>query len=171
MRIGKKTRAKIKKGCEGAVTLFLCILMTPFLTLASALVEFSRYQQTAELVNELMDCSSLSVLANFDKYLEERFGLFGISQSCNINETYNKSITANSKLLGGNITLGGNIFAKGTLPLSEHNVLKTQLMDYSESTVLSEILLEDLKIKELLEKIDNLSAIKRISNVATAVGD
>ncbi len=171
MRIGKKTRAKIKKGCEGAVTLFLCIMMTPFLTLASALVEFSRYQQTAELVNELMDCSSLSVLANFDKYLEERFGLFGISQSCNINETYNKSITANSKLLGGNITLGGNISANGTLPLSEHNVLKTQLMDYSESTVLSEILLEDLKIKELLEKIDNLSAIKRISNVATAVGD
>lgn len=171
MRIGKKTRTKIKKGCEGAVTLFLCILMTPFLMLASALVEFSRYQETAELVNELMDCSTLSVLANFDEYLEERFGLFGIKQDCDINETYNKSMTANSKLLGKSITLGGDISAFGSLPLSDHSVLKTQLMDYSESTVLSEILLEDLNIKELLEKLDNLSAIERISNVATAVGD
>lgn len=171
MRIGKKTRTKIKKGCEGAITLFLCILMTPFLMLASALVEFSRYQETAELVNELMDCSALSVLANFDEYLEERFGLFGIKHDCNINETYNKSMTANSKLLGGSITLGGDVSALGSLPLSDHTVLKTQLMDYSESTVLSEIVLEDLKIKELIEKLDNLSAIERISNVATAVGD
>lgn len=171
MRMRKRTRVNIKKGCEGAITLFLCILMTPFLMLASALVEFSRYQETAELVNELMDCSALSVLANFDEYLEERFGLFGIKQNCDINETYNKSITANSKLMGGSISLSGEVSAMGSLPLSEHTVLKTQLMDYSESTVLSEILLEDLNIGELLKKLDNLSAIERISNVATAVGD
>lgn len=171
MRIGKKTKAKIKKGCEGAITLFLCILMTPFLMLASALVEFSRYQQAAELVNELMDCSALSVLANFDKYLEERFGLFGIKQDCDIAETYKTSIMANSGLMGKSISLNGEISAAGSVPLSDHNVLKTQLMDFSESTVLTEILLEDLNIGELLEKLDNLSAIKRISNVATAVGD
>lgn len=172
MHIKKRTKNKIKKFCQGSISLFLCLLITPFMTLGLALTEFVRYQQTAELAYELMDSSALSVLANFDEYLERRFGIFGLSNQCNADETYKNIIGKNKAMLGKSITIDDNYLkASPSAPLSETDVLKAQLLDFSENTVMIEILLEDLQIKELLEKINNLGVIEKISNVSTAVGD
>ena len=172
MHIKKRTKNKIRKFCQGSISLFLCLLITPFMTLGLALTEFVRYQQTAELACELMDSSALSVLANFDKYLEERFGIFGLSNQCNADEVYKSIIGKNKAMLGKSVTIDDNrLKASLSAPLSETDVLKAQLLDFSENTVMIEILLEDLQIKELLEKINNLGVIEKISNVSTAVGD
>lgn len=86
MKLFKK-RKKVHKyinGSKGVVSLFLCLLMTPVLSVASALVEFSRYQNTESVFQEVMDCASLSTMANYDAYLQKRFGLFAVSQDCDI---------------------------------------------------------------------------------------
>ncbi len=154
----KKTKCKIINGTKGVISLFLCLLMTPILTVASALIEFSRYQNTESIFQEVMDCSSLSTMANYDEYLQERFGLFAISQDCNINDTYKNSLLKNSKVMEG-MSLGDVITANGTLPLSENDVIKRQVLDFSESTVLTEIILEDLNLQQLLDELDKLMAI------------
>ncbi|MBQ4103295.1 MAG: hypothetical protein IJC90_02425 [Clostridia bacterium] len=43
--VKKSTKEKIKKGVNGSISIFLCILITPFLSIALGLVEYARYQQ------------------------------------------------------------------------------------------------------------------------------
>lgn len=154
----KKRKYKYINGTKGVISLFLCLLMTPVLTVASALIEFSRYQNTESVFQEVMDTASLSTMANYDKYLQERFGLFAISQDCNISETYKNSLTKNSLVMEG-MSLGNDITANGTLPLSQNDIIKRQVLDFSESTVLTEIILEDLQLQTLLDELDKLMAI------------
>lgn len=177
MRFRKKHKYKYINGCRGVISLFLCLVMTPILTLAAALVEFSRYQGSIEILQEAMNCSSLSTLSNYDKYIQDRFGLFTIKQDCDVKSTYNSTFVQNSKLLDKGITVNStNAF--GTLPLSDIKVLESQVADYSESTVLTEIMLDDLKLQDLLDKLNNLSSLKnvldtinKLYNLATSIKD
>lgn len=166
----KQKKHKYINGTKGVISLFLCIVLVPFLTVASVLIELSRYQGTAETVQETMDCSSLSTLANYDKYLQERFGLFALSQNCDINKTFNKSFNDNVSLLGKGVTVNG-ASANGTLPFSNRDILKAQVLDFSESTVLTEILLDDLNLEQLLNKLNELKGLEILANVTSKVSD
>lgn len=163
----KKRKYKYINGVQGVISLFLCLLMTPFLMIASALIEFSRYQNVEEIFGEVMDASSLSVMANYDKYLQERFGLFAVSQDCDINETYKNLMLKNSAVMEG-ISIGDNINASGMLPLSQPEAMKRQILDFSESTVLTEIILEDLNLQTLLDELDKLMNIGGLLDTLSA---
>lgn len=172
MKLFKK-RKKVHKyinGGKGVVSLFLCLLMTPVLSVASALVEFSRYQNTESVFQEVMDCASLSTMANYDAYLQERFGLFAVSQDCDIGAVYGDSLRKNSAVMEG-VSLGDEITAGGTLPLSETGVIKRQILDFSESTVLTEIILEDLHLQDLLDELDKLMNISGMLDVLNSMSD
>ncbi|MBQ8802268.1 MAG: hypothetical protein IJZ53_01345 [Tyzzerella sp.] len=162
----KKRKHKYINGTKGVISIFLCLIMTPVLSLASVLIEFSRYQNTEAIFQEVMDCASLSTMANYDSYLEERFGLFAVSQDCNINETYKNSLLQNSLVMEG-ITLGTDITATGMLPLSDTDIIKRQILDFSESTVLTEIILEDLQLQALLDELDKIMAIGGLTQTLT----
>lgn len=172
MKLFKK-RKKVHKyinGGKGVVSLFLCLIMTPVLSVASALVEFSRYQNTESVFQEVMDCASLSTMANYDAYLQERFGLFAVSQDCDIGAVYGDSLRKNSAVMEG-VSLGDEITAGGTLPLSETGVIKRQILDFSESTVLTEIILEDLHLQDLLDELDKLMNISGMLDVLNSMSD
>ena len=172
MKLFKK-RKKVHKyinGSKGVVSLFLCLLMTPVLSVASALVEFSRYQNTESVFQEVMDCASLSTMANYDAYLQKRFGLFAVSQDCDIGAVYGDSLRKNSAVMEG-VSLGDEITAGGTLPLSETGVIKRQILDFSESTVLTEIILEDLHLQDLLDELDKLMNISGMLDVLDSMSD
>ena len=172
MKLFKK-RKKVHKyinGGKGVVSLFLCLLMTPVLSVASALVEFSRYQNTESVFQEVMDCASLSTMANYDAYLQKRFGLFAVSQDCDIGAVYGDSLRKNSAVMEG-VSLGDEITAGGTLPLSETGVIKRQILDFSESTVLTEIILEDLHLQDLLDELDKLMNISGMLDVLNSMSD
>lgn len=167
MQLFKKRRKyKYINGSKGVISLFLCLIMTPVLTLASALIEFSRYQNTESVCQEVMDCASLSTLANYDSYLEERFGLFAFSQDKNMQDIYKKSLLQNSGVMEG-ISLGNDITTEGIYPLSDTDVIKRQILDFSESTVLTDIVLEDLQLQTLLEELDKLMAIGGLMDTLT----
>ena len=172
MKLFKK-RKKVHKyinGGKGVVSLFLCLIMTPVLSVASALVEFSRYQNTESVFQEVMDCASLSTMAHYDAYLQERFGLFAVSQDCDIGAVYGDSLRKNSAVMEG-VSLGDEITAGGTLPLSETDVIKRQILDFSESTVLTEIILEDLHLQDLLDELDKLMNISGMLDVLNSMSD
>ena len=175
MFLRKRTKLKVIRCCKGVVSLFLCILLTPFLTIASALIEFSRYQGTVEVLQEVMDLSALSTLAEFDDYLAKRFGLFAVSQSKDINDTYSSNFKSNVSLLGKGVTVN-SANANGQLPLVDtgsdpnFDVLKAQLTDFSESTVLTEFFLNDVGIEDLLSTLfKSQTQLKNMADTAETV--
>lgn len=140
-------------GVKGAVSLLLAFVMTPMLTIALLLVESARYQNVVELVKEITGLSSFSTLANYDSMLEDRFGLMGISQQTDINQTFGQYMEENMHLLGNAADLG-TVTASGKLALSDTKVLKQQLLEYSELTVVAETVSEGLDLSKLLEKME-----------------
>lgn len=165
--IKKSLKKKILKSCKGALAIFLCVIFTPFLSIAYSLVEFSRMQGAAETAGEVADMSALSTLSNYDKYLQDRFGLLALSQDSkfNLQDEYNTYFNENVKMLGGAVDISNTeSTVSGKLPLSDTKVLKSQILDYSESTVLIDILNDDFNLEKLIDEINKFKGLTNISN-------
>ena len=85
-----KIKPKYIKKCKGLLSIFLCLIISPLLTLTGALIEYSRLQNSVETTKEIMDVSTSSTLSNYDEYLNERFGLLALSQDTNANSLYSE---------------------------------------------------------------------------------
>ena len=79
-RYWKFKHFKYINGIRGAISLFLAVIMTPFLTIAMALVETGRYNSAVSVLDEAMGISSTATLANYDEYLHKRWGLLAADQ-------------------------------------------------------------------------------------------
>ena len=164
-------------GTRGIISLFLALVMMPFLSLAVILVESARYQNAKQMVDELLDCVGLSTLAGYDAYLEERFGLLAISQETTPQETYERYLKENISALSNAFTYT-KTSVSGEFPLSENNantgVLNTQLLEFSEIIVLVEALEKGLDIEDLIEKLYEqlgLEELNKIAEATSAVAD
>jgi hypothetical protein len=71
MRIIKKT--------EGAISIFLCIILLAMMVLASVLVEGTRVKSAATQIDSALDSSVKSALANYNYLLKELYGLMALS--------------------------------------------------------------------------------------------
>ena len=91
---------KYINGARGAVSLLLVLTMSPLLSISLVLVESARYQDAIESMQEIIDISSFSALANYDSYLDERFGLLTISQDLDIDDSFNQYLEKNVNALG-----------------------------------------------------------------------
>ncbi|MBQ7132694.1 MAG: hypothetical protein IJO29_08980 [Oscillospiraceae bacterium] len=175
MNFFKKYKEKIKKSCQASISILLCIIITPVISIAGMLVEFSRYQSTINLLNELMDASALSVLADYDTYLKDRFGLYAISQEADISDAYVSYFGDNTALLGGSVSITDTATASGDLALSDIDIIKQQIVDYAESTDLMAFAMDDLNLDYLLEFLDGIAAgsdtLNNITNAAGTVSD
>lgn len=169
-----KTKSKHRKRVErtrGVISIFLCIVMSPLLTIASALVEAVRYQETAATVQEMINCSSLSTIADYDSYLQERFGLFAINQETDVKSSYNEYLSDMKSVVGKSAEISGNNKAKGQLPLSESQIMRNQIKDFSESSVMTDVLLDDFNLEELLEKLNKLKGLEKLSDTISGMAD
>lgn len=175
MNFFKKYKEKIKKSCQASISILLCIIITPVISIAGMLVEFSRYQSTINLLNELMDASALSVLADYDTYLKDRFGLYAVSQESDISDAYVSYFGDNTALLGGSVSITDTATASGDLALSDIDIIKQQIVDYAESTDLMAFAMDDLNLDYLLEFLDEIAAgsetLNNITNAAGKVSD
>lgn len=172
----KRIKRKLFKATQGAISLMLCILITPFLSMAGALIELSRYQSATELMQEVIDSSMLSVLADYDEYLEDRFGLFAVSQDTDMSETFNSYLTSNSEILGGAVnvdsaSLNGKFSLSTKGDSGNYEVLEAQVLDFSETSVITELVLENLKLQDLLDKLSDITGFSNITSIASNVKD
>lgn len=170
----KQIMKKIRKATKGAISLMLCILITPFLTMAGALIELSRYQMAAETLQEAIDSSMLSVLAEYDGFLEDRFALFAVSQDIDMTDEFNKYLVGNSGVLGqavkvNSASLDGKFSLSTNGSTGSYDVLQSQLLDFSETTVATEMVLKNLKLEELIEKLQAITGFGELSDLASKV--
>ncbi len=154
----------------------LCILITPFLSMAGALIELSRYQSATELMQEVIDSSMLSVLADYDEYLEDRFGLFAVSQDTDMSESFTSYLNSNSEILGGAVSvdsasLNGKFSLSAKGDSGDYDVLEAQVLDFSETSVITELVLENLKLQKLLDKLSDITGFSNITSIASNVKD
>jgi hypothetical protein len=170
LKTWKRYKQTIKKVSDGIISILLCLLLMPFLTIAASLIELSRYQQAKQTIDELINSSSLSQLAKFDEYIDERFGLLALAQGNEIETDFISELTANSAMLGKAATLNA-VSVLPSLPLSNQEVLKQQVLDFSETTVLSDILLEDLNFEDILDELSKLMGLEALKDMTGGVAD
>ncbi len=177
MKENKKYFRRIKKffrrfvnGKKGAISLFMAFLMTPIMSISLLLVETARYQNVVQLMNEVIDVSAFSELANFDPYIQKRFGLFSISQKMNLTTQFNDYLNENAKAVGSSVKIN-NSSATGTYALSDKDILKQQLIDSSDITVLTEVLYNGINADDLLKKLSDQLKLKGLNDTMKEMED
>ncbi|MCD8086231.1 MAG: DUF5702 domain-containing protein [Clostridiales bacterium] len=141
-------------GTKGAVSIFLAICMIPLLSISALLVESVRYQNAVELLQEILDSAGLSTIANYDSYLEERFGLLAVAQDTDITATMSEYINLNTNALGSSATVD-SVSANGAYALSDVDIFEQQILEYAEVSAPVKSLTENLNISEALTELQN----------------
>lgn len=170
MRSVRQEKHKFLNGTKGVISLLLCLVMCPFLTIALVLTESSRYQQAIETLNEVNNSAAMSTLGNTDEYLKDRFGLLATSQEGSVDATFQKYLQSNWGVLGAGATLNsGSVDFESSLSLLSQETLKQQIMDFAELTVASELVVDALDLSELMDAIKGLGSIDAIMNSLNAI--
>ena len=166
-KINKFFRRYINGG-KGAVSLLLVLVMAPLMTMSLTLVESARYQDAVQLMDEIIDLSSFSTLAEYDSFLDERFGLLSVSQETSINSEFSDYLDKNTPALGDSISIN-SASASGVYPLSNKKVLKQQLLEYGEISVAVEAVTEGIDLDVLLEKLQKSLDLEEFKEEVDAV--
>lgn len=160
----KKQRKKYKfiNGSKGVISLFLIVILSPALTLITVFTDLGRYNTYRNIMKEVMGVASTSTLANYDFYLQKRFGLYAIDQTKNLADEFKSYVDYNAAVLGDTTTIN-SVNAVGEYSLADLDILYNQVLEYSKlnaPTTLGSDLLNLLDfIKELEGKINGLETI------------
>lgn len=165
-----KWKSKLIRCSKGAISILLCLVMTPFLSVSLAMVEYSRYQQVYELVDEFEELTGVSIISDYDQYIHNRFGLLAVSQSQDMKAVAEQYMKTNISALGSQVTLHSTTVS-GRLALSQTSVIKKQILDVSETTGLAQVLMEDFNLDELKKKLLNLSGFDSAFDTIDDAGD
>ncbi len=166
-RIGRFC-GKYINGTRGAVSIFLALVMSPLLSISLILVESARYQDAVQLMNEIIDSSVFSTLAEYDPYLDKRFGLLSVSQGLNINSTFSDYLGTNTSAIGKSVVVNSQK-ATGAFSLAETEVLKQQMLEYGEISIAAEVAAEGLDLDGLLKKLKKQLDLSDIEDEIEAV--
>lgn len=166
----KKKPYKAVNGVKGAITLFLAILMTPFLTIAMSLVEAGRYNSAVSLMDEAMGVAAVSTLADKDDYVKDRWGLFSLGQEHDLGTTFTRSLEENAGALGKSVTVNSTK-AQGLYPLSDGEVLYNQIMEFSKMSAPLKLAENFLDLADLVKKFEKLLSIGNIAELLNAGAD
>lgn len=153
------TKARLLRAGKGSISILLCLLITPFLSIALGLVEYSRYQEALEITDEIYELTGISVLADYDSYIHQRFGFLATDQTAGFGGA-ESLLQQNAKMMGRQIDVN-DPSVSGKFPLN-NDVLKKQMMDVSELTATTAVIGEDFSLNDLLDKISNLSGFQNM---------
>lgn len=158
-------------GTRGVVSIFLAICMLPCLSINFLLLEAVRYQSVIEMLEELIDNAGLSALADYDPYLENRFGLMSLSQKNEPGDTFSDYLNENVNSIGKSATIR-SVEAEGAYALSDTRILKQQILEYSEVMGPAQAIYDIGDIDELFKSLekglpDRLQKLAKEADVAS----
>lgn len=162
----KKGPLSCINGVKGAISLFLAVLMTPFLTIALLLVEVGRYNSAVSMLDELLGVTSVSTLANYDDYLQERWGLLALSQETDYDAVYKENLETNGAIMGNTLNIQNSTIT-GMYDLADPDILKSQILEYSKLNAPTTLATEFLNLSDLIGKLENLSGMGNIVSLLT----
>lgn len=166
----KRRKYKYINGAKGAISILLCLLLTPFTSIALGLVEYHRYQSVIQIADEILELLGVSTLSGYDTYVHDRFGLLAVDQQADINGDAQAYAQTAAESFGKQIDLE-NVNIKGELTLADVKVLKQQVVDFSELTVPAAILMDDFKIQELIDSLNVLDKFQSVMNTVSQVAE
>lgn len=154
-----RKRYKYINGIKGVISIFLSVILLPFFSLAALLVESARYQSAVSIVDEVMGSSAMSTLAEYDPYLQERFGLLAVTESKVKN--YSKYLQDNKKILSTTINVS-NQKIKGMYPLADSDILYQQVLEYSKLNSPTTMLLDGLDLSSLVKQLEEATKLTSV---------
>lgn len=160
-------KRKYINGAKGAISLFLALLLTPFMTIAMLLVDAGRYNSSVSILDESMNNSSNSVLANYDDYLHQRFGLLAVDQGVDVNEKYNDYLNTNAGVLENQLSIN-SASAEGSYSLDDPELLYSQIMEYSKFNSPTTLAEHAMKLSDIIKSLEKIGNLKNIFNLITA---
>ncbi len=156
-------------GTKGAVSLLLALLMTPMLSISLILVQSARYQSVVEAMEEIADLCGFSTIGNYDSYLQKRFGFFALSQGQSTDAVFNQYMNENLQALSKSVTLDSGTQASGVYPLSNDSLLRQQIVEQSEISVITKTIYEGLDIDKMFEELQKMLKLDGITKSVEAV--
>ena len=149
-------------GTKGMLSIFLALVVSPLLMSTFIFIEYARIQSIQELMKEVMGSSLYSTLGHYDDYVEERFDLLSISQKDDINTTYQGYMNANMNALGKGASIQ-SMEASGQHSLGSASILKQQIYEASEYTVMAQAMWDGFDLDRIKKKLDGLPGMKQLN--------
>lgn len=147
---------KKNKGSSGVITVMASLLLIPLLAFGTVVMEMGRFVSARQTLADAQITASMAVLANYNTYLFERFGILAIDPAIDVDAVYSEHLKYNSDAEGGNSSrlynLDSSIDCESIYNLSEYAVLKRQVLEYSKYSVPYSYLSNKLDIKSLFSK-------------------
>ena len=138
----------------GAVTIYLLLVMIPMMSIAVTLIEASRLQGAAESMKEIIDVSAYAALADYDEFVDERFGLLCTSQESTPDALFADYLNTNVKTIGKSVTVG-DATAEGDYALSDADILRHQILESAGISVPTEAEYNDFDMNDVMDNVLN----------------
>lgn len=158
-RCGKPRKKRIN-GTRGVISLFLAILMLPFVSVGGTLLNAARVNSAVAVFDEALCNASDSTLGTYDEFLRSRFGLLAMSQDTSsrgggytaqnlISDTFRFYMEQNVGVLS-NTYVTAETDAAGIYPLADTGVLLSQVLEYSKYTVPARLVIDGFCIDDII---------------------
>ena len=166
-------------GTKGVISLFLALLMVPFVSVAGMLINAARINSAVSIFDEALCNASNSTLGTYDKFLHERFGLLAMSQNTAsmgqeytaqdfIQETFQFYMEQNLGVMS-NTFFDAEVSATGIYPLSDTEVLRSQVLEYGNYTIPAKLVVDGLSLDDILNTLTKkLGLVKSVVDTLTA---
>lgn len=173
---------QFRRQTKGIISLFLALTLLPFSSFAILITESARFQNVAELLEEIIDGSAFSSIADYDPYLEKRFDLLATGQKTNVTDNFSQYMNNNMDAIGKNATLK-YAKAEGEYALSDPDILKAQIIENCGIEVTTEFLEDVGDLDEFLKKlkksfggdlklmVDSMDAIEKSVDIAKDISE
>jgi hypothetical protein len=154
--------SKTGKFIRGAISIFLSLIMLGMLAVSALLMEGGRLQAARQEIDEATIHSALSMLANFDEALQDRFGLLALDEREANAAAYGEYLRFNSGADASGTYAGNRISTTYSVAstsydamydLANMDVLKRQILEHQKYRAPAYIANELLEIDKMLEKL------------------
>lgn len=149
-----------KPRVKGSISILVSIIFIPIFSLTTLLVEVGRYRCAKQVLAESLENAEMSMLAGYDKDLQERFGLLALDKekiskeklldyvyyNSNLEDEYN---TTNMDTLYSVL----NVDYEAMYNLANKDILKRQILEYAKYRVPISTLSEFLEIEGALNTL------------------
>ena len=190
-RYGKKRKSVRRflrqyiNGTKGVISLFLAILMLPFVSIGGALLNAARVDSAVAIFDEALCNASNSTLGTYDSFLRTRFGLLAMSQDTSghvgytvqdlISETFEFYMEQNVAALS-NTYVTMDVDALGIYPLADTSVLLSEVLEYGKYAVPTKIIIDGLCINDIIGSLfsggdTGKDMIDKMTHVVDATGN
>ena len=165
MKLKKSVKEQLIKRTEGIISLLLILVLVPFYSVAAILEEAGRYQSAYRGLDSAISASEMSVLAQYDPYLLNRFGLLAVNQDIDIDSTFwsyfQKQDTQDTRSFS---LKRATTQADGLYPLADTAVLRQQIQEQAAIPVTAKVVMDFGEFSNIVSQLEGYNETFKTTN-------